>query len=121
MDTTFTNALNNWLKAVTNEVLFPQINKEWIKNHQTVYITLVTEPGKKYIRIVQQCFGQRSCWAFVALEDGQTRGMGVVKKGDIFKPAGWTTPAKTARGNIFDTTKGNTCGISRWTGPDYLK
>jgi hypothetical protein len=38
-----------------------------------------------------------------------------IKKGDLLKPAGWKTPAKHSRGNIFD-------GTASWSyyGPNYL-
>ena len=47
--------------------------------------------------------------------DGTNQGS-PVKKGDLLKPAGWKTPAKHSRGNIFD-------GTDSWEyfGPSYLK
>lgn len=47
--------------------------------------------GRKYIRIV--CNG--SAHAFVDTTNG-----------DVLKPASWKTPAKHARGNIFDASNG---------------
>jgi len=46
--------------------------------------------------------------------DGLLKGA-PIKKGDLLKPAGWRTPAKHSRGNIFD-------GTDKWTfhGPAYL-
>jgi len=40
----------------------------------------------------------------------------LVCKGDLLKPASWSTPAKHSRGNIFD-------GTDCWEfyGPKYLK
>lgn len=64
--------------------------------------------GKRYIRVFSHVSNeQRSAWAFV---DGN---------GDILKPASWKTPAKTARGNIYDES----AGMSRITpfGPAYLR
>lgn len=43
-----------------------------------------------------------SAYAFIALEDGETKGLGKIKKGDLFKPASFNSPAKHARGNIID-------------------
>jgi len=63
--------------------------------------------GSKFWRIVAVSSGSRSAWGFL---DTQT--------GDILKTAGWKTPAKGARGNIFDADY----GISHLTpyGPEYL-
>ena len=42
-----------------------------------------------------------SVYAFVALQDSQTKGLGIVKTGDIHKAATWNSPAKHARGSVF--------------------
>jgi hypothetical protein len=46
--------------------------------------------------------------------DGVNKGV-PVKKGDLMKPAGWQSPAKHSRGNIFE-------GTDKWEyyGPTYL-
>lgn len=70
--------------------------------------TLVAESGRRYIRIVQADPSSRSAWAFIDTTNG-----------DVLKPAGWKTPAKHARGNIFDESNG-----LKWMsgyGPAYLK
>jgi len=56
-----------------------------------------------------------SVWAFVSIVEGVNKGS-LVCKGDFLKPAGWNTPAKHSRGNIFD-------GSAKWdyNGPAYLK
>lgn len=52
------------------------------------------------------------------------RGSGVhcfvdMTTGDVLKPASWKTPAKHARGNIFDAQNG--LGSMGEHGPAYLK
>ena len=42
-------------------------------------------------------------WAFISMVDGLLKNS-PIKKGDLLKPAGWRTPAKHSRGNIFDGT-----------------
>lgn len=106
-------ALNNWLKAVQTEIIEPQLNK--ISPNLPPYV-LTIEHGTKFIKVISNS----SAWAFVAKSDGQTKGLGTYKQGDIFKPASWKTPAKHPRGNVFNITNGNTCGITQWTGPNYL-
>jgi len=56
-------------------------------------------------------FGHSSLWWM----DGELK-QSPIKKGDLLKPAGWRTPAKHSRGNIFD-------GTDNWSyyGPEYLK
>lgn len=43
-----------------------------------------------------------SVYAFICLQDGQTKSLGTLKKGDIHKPATFKAPAKHARGNVFN-------------------
>lgn len=72
---------------------------------------LTVKFGRKYAKIIA---GRKDrpwsdgVWAFIDM-----------KNGDILKPAGWSKPAKHARGNINDESG----GLSRvgWTGTDYLK
>jgi|TARA_B100000424_G_scaffold85972_1_gene64288 hypothetical protein len=67
--------------------------------------------GKKFIKIIQGT----SVWGFVALGDGLHKGV-PYQRGDTFKPASWSAPAKWARGNVLN-------GDSHWydwTGPNYL-
>lgn len=57
----------------------------------------------KWCRIVTlDPTGSRSVYAFIALQDNYTKALGQIKRGDIYKAAGWKAPAKHARGNIFD-------------------
>jgi len=70
--------------------------------------------GNKFIRIVRDEPGGTSAWGFVALEDGEFKGL-PHKRGDVFKAASWQSPARTARGNAFEPKDW------KWTGPDYLR
>jgi|TARA_Y100001938_G_C8021032_1_gene395329 hypothetical protein len=67
--------------------------------------------GKKYDKVIQGS----SVWGFIAKADGVLKGI-PFKRGDVFKAAGWSAPAKWQRGNIFDSNQ----NYFRWTGPDYL-
>jgi hypothetical protein len=78
---------------------------------------LIAEQGSKFIRVLT-LDGQRMAWCFVAREDSHTKFLGDVKRGDIHKCATWKAPSKHARGSIF---QGGTGGITRWTGPDYIR
>lgn len=48
----------------------------------------------------------KSCFAFVAKEDGESKALGVWHKGDVFKPASCKAPAKGTRGNVYSLHKG---------------
>lgn len=130
METTPTieEATNNWLAAVNQTILLPQVNQHWIDRGHSGYCILVPDeinrPGQMFLRIVMEHYNGRagnSCWAFVALLDGSNKDLGEWKAGDIFRPSGWKVPARHPRGNVFDLSEGPTCGIRQWTGPDYLK
>jgi len=64
--------------------------------------------GRKYIKLIRKDRSQESVHAFVDTTNG-----------DVLKPAGWSAPAKHARGNIFDEHN----GLSKMGphGPAYLK
>lgn len=73
--------------------------------------------GKKWAKILRKRQGSGylnqsggSAYAFVAMTDFQTKGLGEVKRGDIHKPANWHTPAKHARGSIFKENRLDCCG-----------
>lgn len=77
------------------------------------------EIGEKWAKIwqceIRNGVKQRSSvYAFVCVVDGQTKTLGVLKCGDIHKPASYKAPAKIARGNIFlenfgQAIQGGTC------------
>lgn len=75
-------------------------------------VKLEKSEGPKYIRIVYAISSEgkvfsKSAWAFV---DKVT--------GDIFKPAGWKAPAKTARANVFRPD--SWASVTEY-GPAYLR
>ena len=69
------------------------------------------KPGRKFIKVIRD----NSVWGFIANDDGVLKGV-PYKKGDVFKAAGWASPAKWQSGSIFD--KGT--NWFAWTGPRYL-
>jgi hypothetical protein len=60
----------------------------------------------KYCKIVVSHMGASTgggyAYAFVALTDNETKGLGKVKQGDLLKPASWNAPTKWARGNVIE-------------------
>lgn len=114
-------AVENWIAAVTTQVLAPQLNDQWVKDHGHIYKTLEIKELTKFIRIESVLFNNtsRSVWAFVAKADGHNKQLGHYRAGDIFKPAGWATPARHARGNVFENLP--LCNIQTVYGPEYLK
>lgn len=71
-------------------------------------------PGGKFIRVYTENTrggAGRSCYCFVAKDNGSNKEMGAWTKGDVFMSGGWKAPAKHARGNIFDPHNGlEKCG-----------
>jgi hypothetical protein len=113
-------AMDNWLNAVKTQVLYPQINENWENKHNVPnYYKLEIQELNKFYRIVSSSNNSNySSWAFVAKQNGHSKALGNYKQGDIFKPASFKTPAKHARGNVFENLP--LCNISNWTGPNYL-
>jgi len=65
--------------------------------------------GRRYVKVFYHMGeSQRSVHSFVD-----------TKNGDVLKPAGWSKPAKHARGNIFDEKNG--LGMMGPHGPAYLR
>lgn len=82
------------------------------------------EGGEKFLRVMstETKDGKEvraSIYCFIALVDSESKALGKVKKGDVLKPASWKTPAKHARGNIFDAHNGLAACNSY--GPAYLR
>ena len=95
-----------WLEKV-NEIR----KEEWDnKFSYKPYEPLIVSKGKKYIKLIDG----NSVWGFVSMWEGVNKGS-LVCKGDLLMPAGWSSPAKHSRGNIFD-------GTDSWSyfGPNYL-
>lgn len=61
-------------------------------------ISITTERGKRYVRVVRVDSGGRSAHCFVDTTNG-----------NVLKAAGWKAPAKHARGNIFNADNGLDC------------
>jgi len=64
--------------------------------------------GKRWVKVVRHSGVQYSVYAFIDPENG-----------NIYKPASWQTPAKTARANLFDPESWKT-GCGRYS-MAYLK
>lgn len=64
--------------------------------------------GRRYIRVIKNDVVSRSVHCFVDTTNG-----------DVLKADGWKTPAKHARGNIFNDNNGLD-GVSVW-GATYLR
>lgn len=78
--------------------------------------------GQKFIKVVtayENDDQHRSVYAFIAKYEGFTKALGEYKQGDVLKPASWKTPAKHARGNIFDDDNG--LGSAGKYGLEYLR
>jgi hypothetical protein len=89
--------------------------KKYLPNlPENVTKVLRVSMGKRYAKIIARDRGSidnekmGSAWAFIDLRNG-----------DVLKPASWNTPAKHARGNIFDE-HGGTKYITPH-GPMYLR
>jgi hypothetical protein len=102
----FSKALDVFIKGAQK-----MIDDNYKKNYPNLKPDILSvKPGKKYIKIIQkgQSAQHESVWAFIDKETG-----------DILKAASWKTPAKHARGNIFD--KNNGLGFVTAYGPAYLR
>ena len=73
-------------------------------------VNITIKPGRKFIKIIRQ----NSVWGFVAKAHGTHMGV-PMRAGDVLKAAGWASPAKHTRGNIFDGKQ----DYFSWTGPNY--
>ena len=93
-NTIFNVAVDNWLQTCNqkleayNKAAFP--NTPLLQQDK-----LVADFGPRYVKIRVIGPANNAVWAFIDRTNG-----------DIFKPASFRTPAKGARGNIFDEAKG---------------
>lgn len=87
------------------------LQEQYEYQYQMEWKPLEYEINRNYIKIIRD----RSVWGFVALKDINTKHKSF-RKGDLLKAAGYNSPAKHARGNIFE-------GTERYSlyGPVYLK
>ena len=67
-------------------------------------LMLTVKFGRKYAKLLANNGG--SAWGFVDMATG-----------DLLKAAGWSAPAKHARGNIATAEYGRNY---QWTGPNYM-
>jgi hypothetical protein len=120
VDPEFDTRIREWFSDC-QKLVDDHMNKEFPTNPKKV---LKMETLKKFVRITESDTDTSSrlggsLWAFVAMEDNVTKALGKVTKGDIFKGASYTMPAKNARGNIFDSAKG--MGAIGPYGPAYMR
>ena len=107
----FEAKLQSWLAAC--QVLV----NEYYANH---YINLTSPTlalhrrGSKFLRVDSDT----SSYAFIALVDSESKALGKVKQGDVMRSATYKTPAKHARGSVFDDQNG--MGMMGPYGPAYL-
>lgn len=79
---------------------------------------LTLEPGRRYLRVVKGGGGSRSVYCFIDTKGGKVQGSRT-ERGSILKADGWKTPARHARGSIFDASNGAD-GVF-WHGANYLR
>lgn len=68
-----------------------RINEKFGSGRKSFNLTM----GRKYAKVVESTGG---VYAFIEIETG-----------GIFKPAGWSAPAKHVRGNVNDASGGMDC------------
>lgn len=87
--------IKHWQNKINN------IYQEWYPNLDPPIFEI--NVGKSFVKVMAN--GERAD-AFIALKDGNNKTLGSWKKGDIFKPASWSSPAKHSRGNVFSNQSG---------------
>lgn len=98
----FMGVFEDWFEKC-KQVVFEN-DKRMFEEKEKFFSTLTYKNNKKYIRVM--C--NNSAWAFINKDNG-----------DVLKPASFKTPAKHARGNIFDEYNGMKYVTAY--GPAYLK
>jgi len=97
MATEFDTALAWWLNGTIR--IINEGNEE-----SPVSYALEVAPGRKYVKIVR-----KDVWNGEESESGSVFAFIDKATGSVFKPASWKTPAKHARGNIFNADNGLGC------------
>lgn len=89
-------AIDKYLQEITEAKA-----KEWKRNGYTFASPpkFTYTEGKKYFKIIENGYG-----------GGQSVHCFVDFNGNIFKPSGWSAPAKGIRGNIHNEVKPLLCG-----------
>jgi hypothetical protein len=72
------------------------------------YTTITTQVGRKYIKLMSNTGGQQSVYCFLDM------------KGNIYKAASWSAPAKHVRGSVFDPSFGWGKALNHY-GAAYLR
>jgi len=126
MEKDFDGALNSFVIGV-KKIIDDYFGSQFPNTHATIEHDILVNYGPRFAKIVNVERERdnprkeiaKSAFAFVAIGDGNNKTLGEWKAGDIFKPASWSTPAKGARGNIFDDDN----GLSKIGpyGPQYLR
>jgi hypothetical protein len=83
-----------------------------IEKQKFILLQVQEERGGEYV--------PGSAYGFIAKEDGETKGLGAVKAGDILKAATFKAPAKGARGNVFSADNGAEAMSAGGSGIRYL-
>ena len=105
----FDKAMDRLVENIHKDYAGWSNNVKYSSESEKVNITI--KPGRKFIKVIRE----NSVWGFVAKADGVNKGV-PMKVGDVLKAAGWASPAKHTRGNIFDDNQ----DYFSWTGPNYL-
>ena len=116
-------ALLSFVKAIAEK------RSEYRKEMKFTYLddmgARIGDGGDKFLRVMSTDIGHdgkemgASIYCFIATQDVENKALGKVKRGDVLKPASWKTPARHARGHIFEPDN----GLSKCNhyGPMYLK
>lgn len=94
---------------------FDAMRKDYGQTSRDVnrYNIYADKPGQKFLRIINNSWGQRSSHSFIVIKAHKTSSGLDLKVGDILKCASWKAPALNfIRGNILEPNYGN-CA---WTG-----
>jgi MoaA/NifB/PqqE/SkfB family radical SAM enzyme len=79
-----------------------------VSKHRGTTVSITAQPGRKYIKLVEETYGQRSVYCFIDYD------------GNIYKAASWAAPAKHVRGSVFDQDYGWGKALSPY-GAAYLR
>lgn len=96
-----------WSMETAIELLVGKLNAraECLGSKENLFTA--TYLSDKWCRITRS----DSAYAFIALDNFETKGLGNVTRGSIHKPASFKAPAKYARGSVFEQDNGiNCCG-----------
>ena len=95
------------------------MSKKFPNAHATCRIIIGVEYKDKWVKLVRiEGSVRQGVYGFIARQNFETKGLGKVVAGDIHKPASFASPAKHARGSVFDES---TWGCAGPFGIEYLK